>query len=199
MSTTPLRSPSRFLVELQNMLNGLTNPASSSLSTLSIGGSSLTLAAVIAKLKAFLVLFTAVAQTKQAYAAAVAARKAGLLIAHPFYVNLVNSLKQIIGDTNQAQLAVYGISPPKARAAPSLETRTIAKAKAQATRKARGTMGKKAKLSITATPQPSLQVFGADGQRLVASTSTSSPGPSSAPSATPSSTPAPASPPGPTH
>ncbi len=199
MPATPPRSTSKFQVELQNMLNGLTNPTSAMLSTLSIGGSSLTLAAVIAKLKAFLVLFTAVAQTKQAYSAAVAARKAGLLVAHPFYVNLVNSLKQIIGDTNQAQLAVYGISLPKARTAPSVEARTIAKAKAKATRQARGTMGKKQKLSITATPQLSVQVLGPDGQPHAGSTSAPSPSSTTAPSATPSQSPATSTPPTPTH
>ena len=48
-------------------------------------------------------------------------------------------------------LADFGLAPHKARAPLSVEQKAAAKAKADATRKARGTKGPKAKLAITGT------------------------------------------------
>ena len=49
-----------------------------------------------------------------------------------------------------------------------MEAKTVAKAKAQATRQARGTMGKKQRLAISATPSMTVQVLGTDGQPVTA-------------------------------
>ena len=100
-------------------------------------------------MKTYLVLFTAATQAKLAYAAAVAARKAALADIHAFYQSLVAVLKQTLGPTNQGLLPGFGIAPPKARTEASPEVKALAKVKAAATRKARGTLGKKERLEIT--------------------------------------------------
>jgi hypothetical protein len=128
---------------VQDMINGLTNDVPSTLKSMSVGGSSMTMAQVIAQFQTILDLLTAVTAAKATYAAAVAAKKNGLVAARAFYENVVANLKQVFGATNQAALAPFGIPPPKTKAKPSTATRAIATVKAKVTREARGTMGKK--------------------------------------------------------
>ncbi len=158
MATASTQTPSKFQASLETLVAGLSNTTSVALASLMIGGISMTRTEIIAKLKAVDALILAVAQVKQAYAAAVAARKTGLVAGHLFYENVVMALKQVIGATNQAQLAAFGIFPPKPRAVPSAETKAMAKMKAAATRKARGIKGKKERASITTSPQSKLQM-----------------------------------------
>jgi hypothetical protein len=169
MATTKATGASKFQLEVQGMINGLTNDAPSTLKSMNVNGNSMTLPEVLAQLVAIQKVLTTVTQTKLAYTAAVAARKAELPTDRAFVANVVANLKQLFGSTNQAELAAFGIQPPKVRATPSTTTRAIATAKAAATRKARGTKGKQQKLGISATPQPTLQVFGPDGQPLQSS------------------------------
>jgi hypothetical protein len=166
MATTKSNTSSKFLTEIQDMVNGLTNSVPSTLKSMSVGGDTMTIAEVLAQFQGILQVLNTVSQTKLAYTAAVAARKAGLVADRGFYANVVANLKQIFGSGNQAQLAAFGIQPAKPRSKPSTTTRAIATAKAKATRVARGTMGKKQKAAITTTPQPTVQVLGADGQPL---------------------------------
>jgi hypothetical protein len=143
----------------------------------------MTRAQVTSNLKAFLLLYSAVTQTKHPYLAAIEAPKAAEASAHAFYTAVVAFLKMILGPKNQAQLAAFGIAAPQARKAPTAETRAIANAKAQATGKARGPVSKKQRQAITATPQPTVQVLGADGAPLAS--------PATPPPTTPSGTVAP--------
>ena len=183
MTTNTRNNVSKFQSGMQKLADGLTTNTSSNLATLPLLGTAMTRAEVVSKLKAFVLLYAAVMQTKQPYLSALEARKAAEASAHAFYAAVVACLKLILGPNNQAQLAAFGIAQPKAKKAPSAETRAIAKVKAQATRKARGTVGKKQRQAITATPQPTLQVLGADGQPLASG--------AAAPAATPSTTVAP--------
>ena len=199
MATTKTNSPSKFQVEVQDMINGLTNAVPSTLRSMSVGGNSMTIADVLAQFQAILQVLTTVTQTKLAYTAAVAARKSGLATDRAFYANVVANLKQLFGATNQAQLSAFGIQPPKAKAKPSTTTRAIATVKAAATRKARGTMGKKQKLGITAIPQPTLQVLGPNGQPLEAAGTTPAPGTTPAAVAPPAAAPAAAGTPAAAH
>ncbi len=199
MASSKSNSPSKFQVEVQTMINGLTNDVPSTLTSMIVSGTTLTIAEVIAQFNAILQILTNVSQTKLAYTAAVAARKAGLVADRAFYANVVAYLKQVFGTTNQAQLAAFGVNPPKERAKPSSTTRAIATAKAAATRAARGTKGKKQKLAITATAQPSLQVLGPDGQPLQAAVATPSSDTSSTPVAVTPTAPAVSATPAPAH
>lgn len=115
MATTNKTTNTGFMTELQNMVSGLTNDVPSSLKSMNVGGSSMTMAQVLAQMQTFLLLFTTVVSAKQAYQAAVAAKKAGTATARAFYENVVANLKQVFG-TNQAQLAGFGINPPKTKA-----------------------------------------------------------------------------------
>jgi hypothetical protein len=199
MATTKSNSTSKFQTEVQDMINGLTNAAPSTLRSMSVGGNPLTLAQVLAQFQAILQVLTTVSQTKLAYTAAVAARKAGMVTDRAFYANVVANLKQVFGASNQAQLAAFGIQPAKPRTKPSTTTRAIATAKAKATRTARGTMGKKQKLAITTTAQPTLQVLGPDGQPLQTPAAPASSSTSPTPTPSGSTAPAPAVTPAPAH
>jgi hypothetical protein len=88
---------------------------------------------------------------------------------------LVQALKVQIGPSSTSVLAAFGIAPPKVRAPLSGEERTIATAKANATRVLRGTKTKKQKEQITLGGQKTVQVLGPNGQPLgtPASSSTS--------------------------
>jgi hypothetical protein len=165
-STTKSNSPSKFQTEVQSMINGLTSNVPSTLRNMLIGGASMTIPQVLAKMQAILEMLNSVTAAKTAYQHAIATRKGELVADHAFYSNVVAYLKQAFGPTDQTTLAEFGILPPKAKAKPSTTTRAIAAAKAAATRKARGTMGKKQKAAITTTPAPTVQVLGADGQPL---------------------------------
>ena len=167
MATPKNATESAFQVEVTNLASGFTNNTSSILSSLVVDGVSMNRAEIITTLEVLLSLLAAVLQTKQAYAAAVAAKKAGLLTGRPFVVSLVLALEQTLGAANQAQLSAFGILPPKQRTQPTAERKAIAKAKGQATRQARGTMSKKQKQAITATPEPTLQILGPGGKPLL--------------------------------
>ncbi len=186
MATTKTNSPSKFQTEVQNMINGLSNNVPSTLRSMLVGGSSMTMAQVLAKFQAISDMLAAVTAAKTAYQHAIATRKGELVADRAFYANVVSNLKQVFGLTDQTTLSAFGILPPKTRAKPSSTTRAIATAKAAATRKARGTMGKKQKAAITTTAQPTVQVLGPDGQPLGS--------PATAPAAPPAAPVAPAAP-----
>ena len=168
MSTpkTKSKTPPKLQLELQAMADGLTTTTLSLVNTLAVLGASLSKAELTAKLKAWIALFTAASQAKQSYVAALAARKAAEPLARLFLTALTTVLKQVLGPTNQGQLAAFGIVAPPPRKVMSVETRAIAKAKRVATRKARGTKGKMQLQSINAKPEPTVQVIGADGQAM---------------------------------
>jgi hypothetical protein len=161
MSNATNKTPSKFQTELQGLADGLSNSSSTLLSTMVVLSASLSKAEVIAKLRTFIGLFTAVTQARAALVGAIAARKAALLTMRGFYEGVVGNVKQVIGPGNLTALAAFGIVPPAQRKAPSPEVKAIAKAKAAATRKARGIMGKQARQAITVNPEPTLQITGA--------------------------------------
>jgi hypothetical protein len=119
MATTKTNSPSKFQVEMQDMVNGLTGNVPSTLRTMLIGGTSMTVPQVLAKCQAILDMLTAVTQAKTAYQHAIATRKNELVADRTFYANLVAFLKQVFGLTNQSTLASFGILPPQTRAKPT--------------------------------------------------------------------------------
>ena len=177
--------PSKFQSQLATAASGLTSTSNALLNSLVILGASMSKAEIIAKLNAWLPLFAAVLTARQAYTTAVAARQAALPAMHAFFASFESALKQALGPANLAQLAAFGVTPPKARKQASPETKAIAKVKSAQTRQARGTMGKKQKLAIRGTPGMTVQILGADGTPIGAS------GPSTAPAAPSSAPPAP--------
>jgi hypothetical protein len=183
MSTSNTKQPSKFQTKLDSGAAGLTSTSLSLLNSLVILGVAMSRADIITKLKSYSSLFTAVSNARQSYAAAVAARVAAMAQMQTFYLAFVVALKAALGPTNQGLLPGFGVSLPKARKDASPETKAIAKVKSAATREARGTMGKKQRGGITATPGMTFQVLDPNGQPVTSaapSTSSSTP-PSSAP------------------
>jgi hypothetical protein len=174
MGTQLHNQPSKLQTELDGAAAGLISSNLSLLNSLVILGVSMSKAEIITKLKAYSLLFTAVTNARQVYAAAVKSRKGSMADILAFYHSFVTALKQALGPNNEGLLPGFAVSLPKARNAASPETKAIAKVKAKATRQARGTMGKQQRLAITATPSMTVQVLGPDGQPVDGSASSPS-------------------------
>ncbi len=173
MTTTSVRHKSIFLTLLNAAIAGLTSTTLTMPNSLMILGIATSKADLIAKLKAYRQLFMASIDAKQAYLATVATRKAAEPEMHAFYAAFVIALKQALGPGLAGQLPGFGIELPRERKSISPEAKAIAKVKAAATRKARGTMGKLQRQKIKAMPDMTVQVLGVDGRPV--STGTPSP------------------------
>jgi hypothetical protein len=160
MATKRSDTPSKMQTEMQTFTDALASSNLSLLTSMIVLGSSLSKADVINKLRAGIGLYATVVQTRAAYAAAVAARTAGAAGAEAFFKAVVAIVKQVVGPNNPNLLSTFGLTPPKAPAAPSPETKVIANAKRVETRKARGIMGKVQRSALSATPNPAVQVVG---------------------------------------
>ncbi len=131
------------------------------------GGRKTTAAGVVAMLKQVQEVLEAVHRTDRAFRQAVADRRKAMKSHRATYEDAVFFLKHHLGRENP-RLASFGVALPKPRRRLSTEAKAIARAKAAATRKARGTMGKKQRMALGRASGPTLQVFGADGQPLIA-------------------------------
>ena len=197
MATNITNQPSKMQTRLDAAASGLSSINLTTLNSMMILGAMMAKAEVITKLKSLSAVYAAATNAKQAFAAAVKVRKAGQQQTMAFYDALVMALKLALGPTNEGMLPSFGVALPKEPKQATVETKTIAKAKAAATREARGTKGKQQRLAITAQPGMSLQVLGPDGQPVGASASgsnaststASTPASSSSPSTSPVSSP----------
>jgi hypothetical protein len=155
--------------------------------SLVLTGQTFTVASIVAVLQAVLNLFTAKAtaqaQAKAMVSAAVAALNAELPTANQFITALDTALVGLFGKGNPV-LTNFGLSTGVAKTS-SVATLAKAKGTAALTRKARNTMGKVQRLSVTGgTAQ--LAVVGPSGQLLPGSTpgaaapSTTAPAPAAA-------------------
>lgn len=113
-----------------------------------MAGNTVQTSALVTVLQARIAAIKLAISTKAAYAAAVAA-------AHAEIANtaaLVSGARQALKIAFSGQIETlgdFGLKPPKARTPLTTEQKAAAKAKAEATRKARGTMGSKQKKAIT--------------------------------------------------
>jgi hypothetical protein len=117
------------------------------------GGISYTAAQLAAPFQAWSTQATAVGTAKAAFHAAVLDEQAAFKAAQILWA-LLEAYCRVTYNGDTATLADFGFAPRKyTKPSPAVETAAIAKR--AATRTARGTMGKKAKLAITgATPAP---------------------------------------------
>ena len=129
---------------------------------------------LITKLKTASALYAAVLTTRQAYRAAVKARKVGAAQILTFYAAFVGALMQALGPTNEGLLPTFGIDLPTERKQASAETKALAAAKAQAPRKVRGTMSKQQRQAIPAASGLAMQIVGTEAQSASGSASSSS-------------------------
>ena len=140
--TTSKLSKAATLAFLQALVSGLLKHFPSG--NLTIGNAPLPVAAIVSTLQGLIDAMLA-ASTAQANARdAVANARSKALAAAP----LVKGLRKLLGTmfAGAAQvLTDFGLTPPKAPSPMSVEVLAARKAKAEATRKARGTKGPKAK------------------------------------------------------
>jgi len=129
------------------------------------GGREMTLAEVVAALEAMEATFEAVHRAQRGYRQAVGARRRAMKGHRSTYEDAVCFLKHHLGKASP-RLVGFGVALPKLRRPLTAEASAIARAKAEATRKARGVLGRRQRLALGRPPEPTLQVFGLDGQPL---------------------------------
>jgi hypothetical protein len=130
-------------------------------STLTLNGQSVTLAAFLTGLNQAITAFGAVTTARAQWASALSARQPLMTAA----LASVSALKQYLIVTygkNATMLVQFGFAPKKPVVL-TPEKKAIAVAQGRLTRKARGTMGPKAKLNVTAAGKPGLVLVAADG------------------------------------
>lgn len=159
MATNNQKKPSAFQGKVNSVLGGFTATPGPDFTSLKVQGQDQENTAIVADLQAIAERIGSVAIARAAYALAVADRKDSSVADEAYVAGVVASLKvQLYGD--QAALNTFGIGPNKPHTLASSKTRVAAAAKAEATRTARGTMSKKARLMITAVPEPLVSVTG---------------------------------------
>jgi hypothetical protein len=132
---------------------------------LTINGKALTQPQIDAKVKAYLATIEAADTAKQQYQTALVARRNIQLEARDFYLQLKKVITAYFGVQNP-QLADFGFTPAKARVESSKVT-VVKAAKAEITRKARGTLSKKQKAAINPLVGSPAVAIGADGKTQV--------------------------------
>jgi len=141
--------------QLQGILSGL-GAVDTKRSTLEIGGP-LTPAEASAKAKSFLDLHHEVEVAKAAYQAKLQDRNASLSDAKAFVANAKTALVSVLG-ADSPDLVLFGLKPKKAPRSLTPEERLARAAKLRATRKLRGTLGKRQKAGLVATEDPKIEV-----------------------------------------
>jgi hypothetical protein len=137
-------------LELQGIANGAQNAWPANVPTLTYGGQNLTQVQFQALCATMLAPFQAVVDGYAAWQSARKKRNAAIPSAQQFVEDAYAVLPQAVG-TNSADLSKYGQQPKKARRKLTSEENLVKAQKAAATRKARGTMSKKAKSKIHGT------------------------------------------------
>jgi hypothetical protein len=160
--------PSKLEQEMSDMDAGVLKdiPAKS---PLTINGAAMTQAQIDAQLKSYIATFVAADTAKTAYQAAVLARTKVQVEARDFYLQLKKAIIAYFG-SQAPQLADFGLTPAKAKAAKTSAEKAVIAAKAALTREARGTTSKKQKLKINPGTGTPLLSLGAGGKQITAPT-----------------------------
>ncbi len=124
------------------------------LATVTVGGTALPPAAVLANVQSRITAQATLDAATVAFHKAVTNNNGTHTQTHQFMLDLRAAIRVMFG-TDAVALADFGLEPPKPKTE-SPATRVAAAQKAAATRKARGTKGKKQKLAITA-PAPAAE------------------------------------------
>ena len=134
-------------------------------STVNIAGQTLTPAQLVAVFSAAISAIQAVAPARAQLKELVAAQKTAIQVARSLYTALKKYCEAVFGKGSPI-LADFGFSPAKPRT-PSSQTKALAQAKAQLTRKAHGTdKGKRQRQAITVSGSPGLVLYGPDGKPI---------------------------------
>ncbi|MHB8419871.1 MAG: hypothetical protein ACYDCL_17485 [Myxococcales bacterium] len=153
-----------FLAKVLAMIAGITKDLTTKMS-LTVGGLSMTQAAILAKLAAIESLFDAVTSARNGLTVAVAVKNAGAQDAKQFMADLKKAVEAQFGSRSPL-LPDFGIALPKAKAARTTAEKAASAALGEQTRTVRGTKGKKQKAKVTVAGSPGVVVVGPDGQPL---------------------------------
>ncbi len=134
--------------------------------SLAVGGTSMTLAQLVAQLTAMVTLVGNVTDTKNAWSAAVAAMKAAAVADNKCVANLGTAIKQACGPSSPL-LASFGIATPKPKVVRTALQKAVSTALAANTRAVRGTKSAKQKATISAAGKPGVTVVGPSGEPLL--------------------------------
>ncbi len=116
-----------------------------------VGGREMTVGELVKDLQGMQELLEAVHRTHRSFRHAVAERRKAARRLRSLYEDTALFVTNQLGRENP-RLATFGLRLRKARRPLSSSAKTIAQAKAAATRLARGTMGKKQRSTLTETP-----------------------------------------------
>jgi hypothetical protein len=125
-------------------------------STVSVDGQVMKQADIVAKLQGWIELFQQVDATNAPARSAQRALQAADSEMHQFMVLYGQALRTVLGKSNPL-LADFGLATTQ-RKAPTPETHVLAKARAESTRAARGTLGKVQKKAVKGTPVTNVMV-----------------------------------------
>jgi hypothetical protein len=154
-----------FEKKLRALCEGFRRDFTPSQETVNFGGRPLTVAEVLASLQAIEDTFESVHQAHRAYRQAVSERRRAMKRHRSVYEDAVVFLKHHLGKESP-RLTSFGVALHKERRPLSAEANALSRAKAAATRKARGTLGKRQRLALARPPERVPQVLGPDGQPL---------------------------------
>jgi hypothetical protein len=161
---TKVDSAAKFLSLVAAMIAGLTKDLTAKMS-LTVGGQSMTQAAILAQLAAIQTLFANAVAAKNASLNAVNAKNAGLQAAKQFMADLKKAVESQFG-SNSPQLTDFGISLPKPKATRTAAEKAASSGLALQTRAVRGTKGKVQKADVTVAGKPGVVIVGPTGVPL---------------------------------
>ena len=147
-AATAVVAPKGFRQDLQQMLQGWQTVIPSD-STVTSSGGSLTQAAVLAKLQAYLGPYQDLDATVTAARQARAQAESQSTEARQYYAELKSAVTNLLG-SRSPKLVQFGLQPRKVRTPLTSSQLAVKAAKAQVTRQLRGTIGAKKKAQIKA-------------------------------------------------
>ncbi len=163
--------------ELQQLVAG-TQKNLPATSTVDVNGQELKQADIVAKLQGWIPLYQQVDATNAPYRDAQQALQAAAPAIRQFVGSYRQALRQVFGKGSPL-LADFGLSATQQKT-PTPATRVLASAKAAATRKARGTLGKQQRKAVKGAPVTQVTVPASGQQAVSPSTSQVTPAVSAA-------------------
>ena len=163
--------------ELQQLVAG-TQKNLPATSTVDVNGQELKQADIVAKLQAWIPLFQAVDAANAPYRNAQKALQAAAPAIRQFVGLYRQALRQVFGKGSPL-LADFGLSTTQQKT-PTPATRVLAAAKAAATKKARGTLGKQQRKAVQGAPVAQVTIPASGPQTVSPSEAQVTPGPSAA-------------------
>jgi hypothetical protein len=157
-------SPGPYGKQLAALGSGLLANPPGGQTTLVVEGVAVPTATLAAEVKGYDAIWATVESTGLAHTLAVQARTKAAPTVEPRVAKIMAAVKGMLGPTNPSLEPLYGIVPDKDPKPLTTEKKAAKNAKALATRKARGTLGKKQKAAIKGvvpTPAPAPAPTGA--------------------------------------